>query len=180
MRQRELFTKAFNRVTFGAIVSIIANPLKMGHSVVSSHSDTSVRPTPIDAESSVSRQKAHNRYLMTYDWTDRLHRQTSRQEIDFGQAEGVHATGASPLQILVYGIASQIKPALVGLSVYRWEINVRAATMLGFVGAGWIGAPLFEAIGFFAWRIVSAILIAIPAVVWISAGISAYARTKVR
>lgn len=79
MRRRELFTKTFNRVTFGAIASVIANPLKMGYSVLSSHSDTSVRPTPIDAERSVPRQKTHNWYLMTYDWADQLHRQTSRQ-----------------------------------------------------------------------------------------------------
>ncbi|ESS10228.1 MAG: phosphonate ABC transporter, permease protein PhnE [uncultured archaeon A07HR60] len=102
------------------------------------------------------------------------------EEIDFGQVEGVRASGASRFQVLVYGIVPQIKPALVGLSVYRWDINVRAATILGFVGAGGIGVELFEAIDSFAWRTVSALLIAILGVVLVSEGVSAYARKKVR
>ncbi|WP_281194915.1 phosphonate ABC transporter, permease protein PhnE [Halorubrum sp. F4] len=102
------------------------------------------------------------------------------EEIDFGQVEGVRATGAGPFKLLVYGIVPQIKPALVGVSVYRWDINVRAATILGFVGAGGIGVQLFEAIDSFAWRTVSALLFAILAVVLVSEGISAYARRKVR
>ena len=102
------------------------------------------------------------------------------EEIDFGQVEGVRATGASPAQLLIYAIVPQIKPALVGLSVYRWDINVRAATILGFVGAGGIGVQLFEAIDSFAWRTVSALLIAILGVVLVSEGMSAYARRKVR
>ena len=102
------------------------------------------------------------------------------EEIDFGQVEGIRATGASPAQLLVYGIVPQIKPALVGLSVYRWDINVRAATILGFVGAGGIGVQLFEAIDSFAWRTVSALLVAILGVVLVSEGVSAYARRKVR
>ena len=102
------------------------------------------------------------------------------EEIDFGQLEGVRASGASPFQLLVYGIVPQIKPALVGISVYRWDINVRAATILGFVGAGGIGVQLFEAIDSFAWRTVSGILIAILGIVLVSEAVSAYARKKVR
>ncbi|EMA66696.1 phosphonate ABC transporter inner membrane subunit [Halorubrum aidingense JCM 13560] len=102
------------------------------------------------------------------------------EEINFGQVEGIRAVGASPAQLLIYGIVPQIKPALVGLTVYRWDINVRAATILGFVGAGGIGVQLFEAIDSFAWRTVSALLFAILAVVLVSEGISAYARRKVR
>jgi len=102
------------------------------------------------------------------------------EEIDFGQVEGVRASGASPFQLLVYGIVPQIKPALVGISVYRWDINVRAATILGFVGAGGIGVQLFKAIDSFAWRTVSGILLAILGVVLVSEVVSAYARKKVR
>ncbi|WP_435096167.1 phosphonate ABC transporter, permease protein PhnE [Halorubrum sp. N11] len=102
------------------------------------------------------------------------------EEIDFGQVEGIRATGAGPAQLLIYGIVPQIKPALVGLTVYRWDINVRAATILGFVGAGGIGVQLFEAIDSFAWRTVSALLVAILGVVLVSEGVSAYARRKVR
>jgi len=102
------------------------------------------------------------------------------EEIDFGQVEAVRATGATPFQLLVYSIVPQIKPALIGVSVYRWDINVRAATILGFVGAGGIGVKLFEAIDSFAWRTVSAMLLAILAIVLVSEFVSAYTRRLVR
>ena len=102
------------------------------------------------------------------------------EEIEFGQVEAVRATGANWFQILVYAIVPQIKPALVGVSIYRWDINVRAATILGFVGAGGIGVKLFEAIDSFAWRTVSAMLLAILAIVLVSEFVSAYARELVR
>ncbi len=102
------------------------------------------------------------------------------EEIDFAQVEAVRATGANGLQTLLYGIAPQILPAFVGVSVYRWDINVRGATILGFVGAGGIGVPLFAAIDSFQWRAVSTVLIAILVIVLVSEGVSAYARKKVR
>ena len=102
------------------------------------------------------------------------------EEIDFGQVEAVRATGASIWQVLIYGILPQVKPALVGLSVYRWDINVRDSTILGFVGAGGIGVQLFRAINAFAWSSVAMILIAIFAVVVLSEVLSAWARNLVR
>lgn len=102
------------------------------------------------------------------------------EEIDFGQVEAVRATGASSLQIMLYGILPQIKPAIVGLGVYRWDINVRDSTVLGFVGAGGIGVQLFRAVNAFAWQSVATVLIVILAVVLVSEGISAYTRALVR
>ncbi len=102
------------------------------------------------------------------------------EEIDFGQVEAVRATGASIWQVLLYGILPQVKPALVGLSIYRWDINVRDSTILGFVGAGGIGVQLFRAINAFAWSSVAMILIAIFAVVVLSEALSAWARNLVR
>ena len=102
------------------------------------------------------------------------------EEIDFGQVEAVRAAGASSVQVLLYGIAPQVKPALVGLSVYRWDINVRDSTILGFVGAGGIGVQLFRAVNAFAWQSVAMILIVVLGVVLVSEGISAYTRRLVR
>ncbi|ELZ31890.1 phosphonate ABC transporter, permease protein PhnE [Halorubrum terrestre] len=102
------------------------------------------------------------------------------EEIDFGQVEAVRAAGASPTQVLLYGIAPQVKPALVGLSVYRWDINVRDSTILGFVGAGGIGVQLFRAVNAFAWQSVSMILIVILGVVLASEALSASARRMTR
>ena len=66
------------------------------------------------------------------------------EEIDFGQVEAVRATGASSLQLLLYGVLPQVKPALIGLAIYRWDINIRDSTVLGFVGAGGIGVQPLE------------------------------------
>jgi len=102
------------------------------------------------------------------------------EEIDFGQVEAVRAAGASPVQTLLYGILPQVKPALVGLSVYRWDINVRDSTILGFVGAGGIGVQLFRSVNAFAWQSVAMILLVILGVVIVSEAVSAYARGLVR
>lgn len=101
------------------------------------------------------------------------------EEIDFGQVEAVTATGASRLLVLVYAIVPQVKPAFVGIATYRWDINVRAATILGFVGAGGIGVELTTRIDTYDWRGVLTILLAILAVVIVSEVLSAYFRKKV-
>jgi phosphonate transport system permease protein len=102
------------------------------------------------------------------------------EEIDLGQVEAVRAAGASPVQTLLYGVLPQVKPALVGLSVYRWDINVRDSTILGFVGAGGIGVQLFRAVNAFAWGSVATVLLVILVVVVLSEGLSAYTRGLVR
>jgi phosphonate transport system permease protein len=102
------------------------------------------------------------------------------EEIDPGQVEAVKATGANPLEAAIYGIAPQIKPAFVGVSTYRWDINVRASTIIGFVGAGGIGVELNTSINFFRWQSVLTILLAILGIVIFSEVSSAYLRRKVR
>jgi len=102
------------------------------------------------------------------------------EEIDFGQVEAVRASGASAVQTLIYGVLPQVKPALVGLGVYRWEINIRDSTVLGFVGAGGIGVELFRAIDAFAWRSVAMMLLAVLAIVILSELLSAHTRRLVR
>ena len=64
------------------------------------------------------------------------------EEIDATQVEAVTATGASRWQVMVYGIVPQIMPAFAGISVFRWDINIRESTVLGLVGAGGIGLQL--------------------------------------
>ena len=102
------------------------------------------------------------------------------EEIDFGQVEAVRASGASQAQVLLYGVLPQVKPALVGLSIYRWDINIRDSTVLGFVGAGGIGVELFRAVNAFAWQSVAMVLIVILGVVVVTESLSAYTRGLVR
>jgi phosphonate transport system permease protein len=94
------------------------------------------------------------------------------EEIDPGQVEAIRATGANSLEAAIYGIVPQVKPAFIGVSTYRWDINVRASTING--------VNLSTSINFFAWQRVLVILLAILGVVIFSEFTSAYLRRKVR
>mgnify|MGYP005857930073 CR=1 FL=1 len=102
------------------------------------------------------------------------------EEIDPRQPEAIRATGGSPLDVLIYGIVPQVKPAFVGITTYRWDINVRSSTVLGFVGAGGIGAELFAVLDFFRWDAALTILIAILGIVLLSEAVSAVVRGTLR
>lgn len=98
------------------------------------------------------------------------------EEIDEQQVEAVRATGASGPQVLAYGIVPQILPAFAGISVFRWDINIRESTVLGLVGAGGIGLQLNASITNLAWTQVSLILLVIIATVILSEWVSARVR----
>lgn len=98
------------------------------------------------------------------------------EEIDVGQVEAIEATGATRAQQLSFGIAPQIMPAFAGISVFRWDINIRESTVLGLVGAGGIGLQLDSSISTLAWTQVSLILLVILATVVVSEWVSAKIR----
>ena len=90
--------------------------------------------------------------------------------------EAISATGASRLQVMNYGVLPQIMPAFAGISVYRWDINIRESTVLGLVGAGGIGLQLNASINSLAWNQVSVIFALIFATVLVSEWVSARVR----
>ena len=98
------------------------------------------------------------------------------EEIDAGQVEAIAATGASRWQVMAYGIAPQIAPAFAGISVFRWDINIRESTVLGLVGAGGIGLQLQASLNILAWPQVTVILLVILATVVLSEWVSAKVR----
>ncbi len=98
------------------------------------------------------------------------------EEIDENQVEAVTATGASKAQVTAYSIVPQILPAFAGISVFRWDINIRESTVLGLVGAGGIGLQLNASITNLAWTQVSLILLVIIATVVLSEWVSAKVR----
>lgn len=100
------------------------------------------------------------------------------EEIDTGQVEAITATGASRWQVLLYAVAPQIRPVFAGVSLYRWDINIRESTVLGIVGAGGIGFALNEAILGLEWSRVGMILVLILAVVIASEAASAWLRKR--
>ncbi|MDR0672817.1 MAG: phosphonate ABC transporter, permease protein PhnE [Zoogloeaceae bacterium] len=83
------------------------------------------------------------------------------ETIDPGPVEGVRATGASALQEIVFGVIPQVAPLWISYSLYRFESNVRSATVVGMVGAGGIGVILWESVRGFQFPQTSAMMIAI-------------------
>jgi len=102
------------------------------------------------------------------------------EEIDEGPVEAIEATGASRMKVLLYGVLPQVLPVVFGTTIYRWDINIRESTVLGFVGAGGIGIELYSSINLFAWSEVSLMLVTILGVVIMSEYISAAVRSKVQ
>jgi phosphonate transport system permease protein len=83
------------------------------------------------------------------------------EAIDPRPVEGIRATGATRLQEVVHGVFPQVMPLWSSFTLYRFETNVRSATVLGIVGAGGIGQPLFENIRSFEYGHTAAIMIII-------------------
>ena len=81
------------------------------------------------------------------------------EAIDPRPVEGIRATGATRVQEIVFGVIPQVLPLWMSYSLYRFESNVRSATVLGVIGAGGIGQVLFESIRGFYYPEASAILI---------------------
>lgn len=98
------------------------------------------------------------------------------EETDRVQVEAIAATGASRLQQLTYGVLPQIMPAFAGISVYRWDINIRESTVLGLVGAGGIGLQLNASVSRLAWNEVTVIFMVIFVTVIVSEWVSAKVR----
>lgn len=87
------------------------------------------------------------------------------EDIDEAQAEAIRATGASWGQLIDYAIRPQVMPRLIGLTLYRFDINFRESAVIGIVGAGGIGATLNTAIDRYEYDSAGAILLIIIAVV---------------
>lgn len=98
--------------------------------------------------------------------------------IDPGPIEAVRATGANWMQIVRYGVIPQIVPPFTAFTIYRWDINVRSATVIGLVGGGGLGFLLIELIRINDMRGVSAVFIAIALIVIVLDFVSAQIRER--
>jgi len=98
------------------------------------------------------------------------------EEIDMGQVEAVRASGASWAQVVDYAVAPQVMPRLIGLSLYRLDINFRESAVIGIVGAGGIGATLNTAIDRYEYDSAGAILLIVIAIVMVSEYLSGHIR----
>jgi len=83
------------------------------------------------------------------------------EAIDPRPVEGVRATGALAIEEIVFGVIPQVMPLWISYSLYRFESNVRSASVVGMVGAGGIGVVLYEVIRGFQYAQTCAVLIII-------------------
>jgi phosphonate transport system permease protein len=102
------------------------------------------------------------------------------EDIDAGQAEAIRATGASWLQLVNYAVQPQVMPRLIGLSMYRIDINFRESAVVGIVGAGGIGATLNTALSRYEYDTAAAILIIIIVIVMIAEYSSSVIRKRIQ
>ncbi len=100
------------------------------------------------------------------------------ESIDPGPVEAIRATGAGPVHTVVYAVWPQVVPPFVAFTLYRWDINVRMATIVGLVGGGGIGYLLYLYQGRLMWAEVALIVWIITLVVWLMDTASARIRER--
>jgi phosphonate transport system permease protein len=104
----------------------------------------------------------------------------SIEHVDPRPIEAARAAGASSFQVIWHAVLPQVMPQLADTTIYRWEYNFRASTVLGAVGAGGIGFELIAALRVLEYAQVSAILICILVCVTIVDGIGAVLRNYLK
>jgi phosphonate transport system permease protein len=100
------------------------------------------------------------------------------ENIDPGPSEALLACGATRLQQMWFAVLPQVMPGFLSNTLYRFEINVRSATILGVIGAGGIGTPLIFALSARNWPRVGIILLGIVVMITLIDLLSGYIRKK--
>lgn len=101
------------------------------------------------------------------------------EDLDPGILESLDAFGATFFQKIRYGVLPQLGPDFISILVYRFDMNLREATVLGLVGAGGIGAPMIFALSAYHWHQVGAILIGLFILVFVVEILSDKLRQKI-
>jgi phosphonate transport system permease protein len=104
----------------------------------------------------------------------------SIEHVSEAPVEAARATGATPLQVIWHGVLPQVLPQLADTSIYRWEYNFRASTVMGMVGAGGIGFELMGSLRLMQYSEVCAILLVIFCMVTAVDGIGARLRARLK
>jgi phosphonate transport system permease protein len=101
------------------------------------------------------------------------------EDMDFGPVEALTMTGATRLQVFTHAVVPGVLPSLLGVSLYRFDENLRSSLVLGFVGAGGLGFQLLTAMNLFQYQTVSLLLITTFALVMLAERGSAVLRRYV-
>lgn len=101
------------------------------------------------------------------------------ESIEHGPIEAIRATGANEFQVVLYGVVPQVVPQFIAFTLYRWDINVRMATVIGLVGGGGIGYLLVQYMNLLQWPQAATAIWMIAGVVMVMDYASAVIREKV-
>lgn len=101
------------------------------------------------------------------------------ESLDFNAVESLKASGANKTKTLIFAVIPQILPSFISLILYRFELNLRSASILGLIGAGGIGTPLIFALQTRSWDRVGIILIGLVLMVAIVDLISGAIRKRI-
>jgi phosphonate transport system permease protein len=101
------------------------------------------------------------------------------EEIDAGPVEALRSTGANAAQVVVFGVLPQVIPAWIASTLYRFEVNLRAATILGMIGAGGIGFELVSSMKLFQYQDTATCVLVILAMVMTADFVSSRLRARI-
>jgi len=101
------------------------------------------------------------------------------ESIEHGPIEAIRSTGANEAQVVVYAVIPQVVPQFIAFTLYRWDINVRMATVIGLVGGGGIGYQLIQYMNLLQWRQAATAIWLIAAVVMLMDYASAVIRERI-
>ena len=99
--------------------------------------------------------------------------------VDKGPIEAMQATGAGRLQVILFGIVPQVIPAFISYSIYRFDVSIRAATILGLVGAGGLGFSLIKTMKLFQYHQTATCILVIFLLVFVSDWLCARIRARI-
>jgi phosphonate transport system permease protein len=102
------------------------------------------------------------------------------EAVSEGPIEGIQSTGANKLQTIWFAVVPQVILPYISFTIYRWDINIRMATIIGLVGGGGIGTLLIKYQGQAMWPEVGTIILVIAFVVWFMDTASAYLREALK
>ena len=99
--------------------------------------------------------------------------------VDRGQVEAMQATGASKMQVILFAVIPQAIPAFISYSIFRFDVSIRSATVLGLVGAGGLGFSLIKTLKLFKYHETATCILVIFLLVWVTDWVCSKWRAKV-
>ncbi len=99
--------------------------------------------------------------------------------VDKGPVEAMQATGAGRMQVILFGMIPQVVPAFISYSIYRFDVSIRAATILGLVGAGGLGFSLIKTMKLFKYHETATCILVIFLIVFVSDWVCSRVRARV-